>query len=49
MIFSGLGSAPIVVKDLESLLAEVKNTPGAIGYGENVAVQGGLHLVEIIR
>ncbi|REL31622.1 hypothetical protein [Thalassotalea euphylliae] len=49
MIFSGVGSAPIVVKDLETLLAEVRNTPGAIGYGENIAEQGGLHVIEIIR
>ena len=47
MMFSGVGTAPIVVKDYETLLKEVSKTPGAIGYGENITQEGGLHVVEI--
>ncbi|REL28420.1 hypothetical protein DXX93_18850 [Thalassotalea euphylliae] len=47
MIFSGVGSAPIVVKDHATLLEEVRNTPGAIGYGEGVAHQGGINVIKI--
>ena len=47
MTYSGVGTAPIVVKDYTTLLEEVKKTPGAIGYGENVMQEGGLHVIKI--
>lgn len=47
MTYSGVGTAPIVVNDYSTLLKEIKNTPGAIGYGENITQEGGLHVIQI--
>lgn len=45
--YSGIGTAPTVVKDYPTLLKEVASTPGAISYGENIEQEGGLHVIEI--
>ncbi|NMP31763.1 hypothetical protein HII17_09325 [Thalassotalea sp. M1531] len=47
MTYSGVGTAPIVVPDYETLISEVKSTPGAIGYGEGITQEGGLHVIQI--
>lgn len=47
LTFSGIGTAPIVVENYQELLEQVKRTPGAIGYGVDVAAGGDLHVIEI--
>ncbi|WP_448214188.1 hypothetical protein [Colwellia sp. MEBiC06753] len=47
MTYSGVGTAPVVIESYQQLLEEVKSTPGAIGYGENVSQEGGLHVIQI--
>ena len=47
LTFSGLGVAPKVVKNQVELLEAVRNTPGAVGYIENVSKDDGVHVVEI--
>lgn len=47
MTYSGVGTAPIVVSDYESLLREIQSTPGAIGYGEITSQEGGLHVIQV--
>jgi len=36
LTYSGLGVAPIIVNTPKDLVESVKNTPGAIGYSENI-------------
>jgi len=36
LTYSGLGVAPIVINTPKDLIEAVKNTPGAIGYSENI-------------
>jgi len=47
LTYSGLGVAPIMVNTANELIAAVKNTPGAIGYSENVMGDEGMHFVKI--
>ena len=45
--FSGVGTAPIVVYSQAEMLAAVKNTPGAIGYVENVPKDYAVNIVQM--
>jgi len=45
--YSGVGTAPVVIDNYELLIKEIKKTPGAIGYGEAVSQNGGLHVIKI--
>ena len=47
LTFSGLGVAPIKVDSQEQLIKLIKQTPGAIGYAENIYNEEGLHVIEI--
>lgn len=49
LTYSGIGTGPVVVKSFEELLASVKSTPGAIGYGEEIAEGDGVHVINIME
>ncbi len=47
LTYSGLGVAPIMLKTSKELLDAVKNTPGAIGYVEEIKDGEAVHVVKI--
>lgn len=47
LTYSGLGVAPITVNTPEELLNAVMNTPGSIGYIENIKDAEGVNVVQI--
>ena len=47
MTYSGVGTAPIIINDYQTLIEEIKKTPGAIGYGENIVEGDGLRVVQL--
>ncbi len=47
LTFSGLGVAPTVVQSQEELLKAVSNTPGAIGYVDNLNKEMDVNVIKI--
>lgn len=47
LTYSGLGVAPIMVNSPEELINAVKETPGAIGYVENIKDEETVNVVQI--
>lgn len=47
LTYSGLGVAPIMLNTQEELIEAVRQTPGAIGYVENIKDEEAVHVVKI--
>ena len=47
LTYSGLGVAPIMLNTQEDLIEAVRQTPGAIGYVENIKDEEAVHVVKI--
>lgn len=49
LVFSGMGRAPIEVKDEQAMIEHVRNTPGAIGYLESLDAVSGEQTIKAIQ
>jgi len=47
LTYSGMGSAPIVVDNVQALINAVMKTPGSIGYIENAPKNNTIHIISI--
>lgn len=47
LTFSGLGNAPTIVETPERLLEAVKNTPGAVGYIDEITKEDLVNVIKI--
>lgn len=49
LIFTGTGSAPVVVRNEKEMLQKVRMTPGAIGYVEMEGSLSGVKSLEVVK
>jgi len=47
LVFSGSGQAPILLSNIAEMQAQIKETPGAIGYLKAGDVTNGIHILDI--
>lgn len=47
LVYSGTGQAPIVVGSLQEMAEKVGTTPGAVGYMDQIFIDGRVHVLQV--